>query len=261
MIQIVGNQVLGAGCGRILMLCLATSVCIAVFGSALAAMGTAVRFTMAMADDGVVPQLFAVQNEAGMPKYTLRCVTVVSFLIGTLGAVGGSTTMLAVSTASNMGTFVLYATVCGLCYLSYVGTFEYEWSKHVLIPCIGAALNLTLLAAILGIGYGVGGSTREATLIAFGVAGLWTLISWSLVTDNGVVKGCRDAILGEGGAMKSRNTSFVALQNKDFDDLQQDAFQGFVDQETGEVPPTQEPTAPTETAEPKNTGSDLAEVA
>lgn len=217
--QIVGDQVLGKGTGKLLMLCQAGSVAMAVFGSALAATATAIRFTEAMADGNngpaEIPSLFARPNAAGMPQFSLACVSVASFLLGSVGCIGGATTLLAVSTASNVGTFLLYAVVCALCYVSYVGTPEFNWKKHVLLPLIGFFLNLLMLASILGIGWAAGGAAREAVKITGIITISFTILAWFCVTDLGVVRDARIKFFED---MSSDAESAGALSDVDTDD-------------------------------------------
>jgi len=175
----VGDAVLGAGAGKPFMGILAVSVALAVFGSTLAALSTAVRFSQAMAEDGELPKVFAELNEAGMPRFGLKAAGSFTAFIGAVGALGGVTTLTAVTLASNIGTFVLYFTVCGTCYYSFRDAPERSTVSHVVIPVLGAVLNVGMVLTIFVIGF-MGGDV--AVYLAVGLAAIWGIVAvyyWS----------------------------------------------------------------------------------
>jgi amino acid transporter len=177
---VVGNEMLGGG-GFGLMMVMAVSTLLACVGSTLAAMNTAVRFSQAMADDNELPGLFAEEHATFRTPYKgVACQVLWSFFIGSISACidGGA---LAVTLASNIGTFALYLMVCICCYKSFQNDPNRSFVKHVLIPIVGGLLNLLMLLTIFVVGL-IDDASRESVIIALCLAAVWaavTLIYWN----------------------------------------------------------------------------------
>merc|ERR1719217_1026224 len=90
--QQVVDEVTGGG-GFAFMIILALSVAMAVFGSTLAAMNTAVRFSQAMAMDNELPAIFGKLSSKGTPVYGIAICVCWTFLVGSVGAIGGTMTL------------------------------------------------------------------------------------------------------------------------------------------------------------------------
>jgi hypothetical protein len=83
-------------------------------------------------------------------------------------------TLLAVTLASNFGTFLLYGLSCFICMVGYHKHPNFSMVRHFLIPLFGVIANLAcmatyLVAPFLGIG------TVKEPFIALGVAGVWAI--------------------------------------------------------------------------------------
>eukprot|EP01006_Ploeotia_vitrea_P035493 TRINITY_DN65892_c6_g4_i3.p1 TRINITY_DN65892_c6_g4~~TRINITY_DN65892_c6_g4_i3.p1 ORF type:complete len:454 (+),score=65.54 TRINITY_DN65892_c6_g4_i3:35-1396(+) len=109
----VGDAVLGDGAGAPFKIIMAITVLMAVFGSTLAAMVTAVSFSASLAQDHELPKMFGDEHSKwGTPWKGFIVAFCVSGLLGAVGAVGGTVFLTAVTLASNIGTFALYTMVC-----------------------------------------------------------------------------------------------------------------------------------------------------
>merc|ERR1711959_730134 len=134
-----------------------------------------------MAADGEMPALFAHLSSKGTPLYGIVICVFWTFLVGSVGAVGGVMTLTAVTLASNVGTFFLYGAVCVTTVVKFRnlddGTEKESILKHVVIPIIGLFLNALMIGSIFGIGLSSGGDTTLATVIALVLASAWACIS------------------------------------------------------------------------------------
>jgi len=173
----LGNSFLG-GNGFAFMLILAASVAIAVLGTTLAAMNTGVRISFAMAQDREMPDIMGLlHGKFATPHFGVVIMVVVSAIIGAVGVLGGVTTLTGITLASNLGTFVLYALICGLTVVAFAGTHGFNRFKHVIIPVLGVILNVLLVVAIFGMGIVTGGTTATATYVALAISAAWLIVS------------------------------------------------------------------------------------
>lgn len=159
------------------MIILALSVAMAVFGSTLAAMNTAVRFSQAMAMDNEFPAIFGKLSSKGTPVYGIAICVCWTFLVGSVGAIGGTMTLTAVTLASNVGTFFLYGAVCVTTIVAFRKTEGEKPLLQLVVPCIGLFLNALMIGSIFIIGLMAGGDTTTATIIAIGLATVWACVS------------------------------------------------------------------------------------
>ncbi|HTP08941.1 MAG TPA: APC family permease [Anaerolineae bacterium] len=173
----LGNAFLG-GNGFAFMLILAASVAIAVLGTTLAAMNTGVRISFAMAQDREMPDIMGLlHGKYATPHFGVLVMVIVSGIIGAVGVVGGVTTLTGITLASNLGTFVLYALICGLTIVAFTGTHGFNRFKHIIIPILGVVTNVGLVLAIFGMGIVTGGSTATATYLAIVISVVWLIVS------------------------------------------------------------------------------------
>ena len=173
----IGNALLG-GNGFAFMLVIASTVAIAILGTTLAAMNTGVRISFAMSLDKEMPDILGfLHDQYATPTFGVWIMVVVSAIIGTIGVVGGVTALTGITLASNLGTFVLYALICGLTFVAFAGEHGFSWIKHALIPGLGLLTNVLMVAAIFVIGILTGGTTAQATYLAVGIAAVWLAVS------------------------------------------------------------------------------------
>ncbi len=174
--RLIGDSMLG-GNGFALMIIIAITVGLAVLGTTLAAMNTAVRVSFAMAQDKEMPGLLgALHDKHATPHKGVWMLVAVSAVIGSVGVLN-VTALTGVTLASNIGTFVLYALICGLTFVTFVGRSEFHSIKHAVIPIIGLIGNIGLLVGVVLIGLTTPGVSADATKIA-----LWITCGWGMIS-------------------------------------------------------------------------------
>jgi APA family basic amino acid/polyamine antiporter len=174
--RLIGDSMLG-GNGFALMIVIAFTVGLAVLGTTLAAMNTAVRISFAMAQDDEMPSLLgALHDKHATPHMGVWMLVTVSAIIGSIGVLS-VTALTGVTLASNIGTFILYALICVFTFITFVGRNEFHSVKHAIIPFVGLIGNLGMLAAIVIIGLTTPGVSQDATKIA-----LWVTFGWAAIS-------------------------------------------------------------------------------
>jgi basic amino acid/polyamine antiporter, APA family len=173
----MGNAFLG-GNGFAFMLVIAFTVAIALLGTTLAAMNTGVRISFAMAQDAEMPEVMGLLHDKyATPHMGLWIMVAVSGLIATVGVLGGVTALTGITLASNLGTFFLYALICALTTVAFIGDSTFNFFKHAVIPFFGLVTNIIMALAIFIIGIQSGGATAQATYIALAITGGWLVVS------------------------------------------------------------------------------------
>jgi basic amino acid/polyamine antiporter, APA family len=174
---VLGNTFLG-GNGFAFMLVIAFTVAIAILGTTLAAMNTGVRISFSMAQDSEMPDLMGfLHDKYATPYFGVVIMCVFSAIIATIGVTGGVMALTGITLASNLGTFILYALICGLTFVAFSGNNGFNFFKHGLIPLLGWIANIGMVLAIFIIGITSGGTTASSTFLALGISGAWLLIS------------------------------------------------------------------------------------
>jgi amino acid transporter len=173
----LGNAFLG-GNGFAFMLVIAFTVAIAILGTTLAAVNTGVRISFAMAQDAEMPDIMGLLHEKyATPFWGVVIMTVVNGVVATIGVMGGVMALTGITLASNLGTFVLYALICGLTYVAFAGDKGFSFVKHALVPFLGLLVNVVMVLAIFVIGILSGGMTAQSTYLALGISAAWLLLS------------------------------------------------------------------------------------
>lgn len=163
----IGDSML-MGNGFALMMVAAATVIVAVLAAGLTSMNTGVRITFAMAIDEDMPGFLSLLHERHATPYTAVIIlTVVSGLIGSVGAVGGKLLLAAITLAANMGAFLLYAMICMMAFLIY------EAKQPRFFAGLGFVMNL-ILAGVIG---WAALNTRGLIGQAAGIA-LWIALAW-----------------------------------------------------------------------------------
>jgi amino acid transporter len=172
----VGNAVLG-GIGFGLMISIAVTVAIAIFGTTLSCLNTAVRVSYAMAQDEEMPEFLGVlHGRFATPHRALWVLVVVSFVIAAIG-VQSVVGLTGITLASNLGTFVLYGLTCIWTIVAFVERHDRHLVRHLTIPVLGLVANVLMVSAILYLAFiGTADSLHEA-YICFAIAGAWALVT------------------------------------------------------------------------------------
>src|SRR2546422_7168601 len=132
----VGDAVLG-GIGFALMITIAVTVGLAILGTTLSCLNTAVRVSYAMAQDREMPEILgALHGRFATPHRAIWVLVVVSTLIAAIG-VQSVVGLTGIGLASNFGTFVLYGLTCFWAMIAFPGRAEFSVMKHVVVPALG----------------------------------------------------------------------------------------------------------------------------
>ncbi len=176
MIHLIGDTMLG-GIGFGLTVTIAITVALAILGTTLSAMNTGVRITFAMAQDEEMPEpLGLLHGDFATPHTAIWIMVAVSALIGAIGTLS-VVSLTAVSLASNLGTFVLYALTCLWTIVAFSGRKDYNFIRHTAVPVLGLLANLVMLVTIFFMGFLGGGDSQTESIGALAVGGVWALVS------------------------------------------------------------------------------------
>ena len=183
LVKLMGDALLG-GNGFALMIILSITVVFAILGTTLAALNTAVRMSFAMAQDKEMPDVMGLlHGKYATPHVGIWIMVAVCAIIGSVGLIN-VTALTGTTLASNIGTFILYAMICGVTFISFAGRAEFHSVKHAIIPLLGLVGNVGMLLAILIIGLTTGGVSTQATIIAILITLGWGLISAAYLAYN-----------------------------------------------------------------------------
>jgi amino acid transporter len=173
---LIGNYVFhGIGFG--LMISLAITVAIAVIGTTLSCMNTAMRISGGMAADQELPSMMGfIHKKFAIPHVALIALIMVSAIIGAIG-VRSVVGLTGITLASNLGTFVLYGLTCTWTIVAYRKRADHNILLHDIIPALGLLANLLMLVAIVYL-YVIGNAdSKNEAYIMFIIAGGWLIVS------------------------------------------------------------------------------------
>ena len=173
---LIGNS-LFHGIGFGLMITMAVTVAIAVIGTTLSCMNTAVRVTCGMAEDRELPEMLSFMHGTfstpHMAMWALVAVSCVIAAVGVRSVVG----LTGITLASNLGTFVLYGLTCIWTIVAFKGREDFNVVKHGIIPGLGLITNVVMVGAILYL-YIIGNADAVSEAhICFWIAGGWGAVS------------------------------------------------------------------------------------
>jgi len=180
MAVLLGNSVLG-GIGFGLMISIAVTVALAILGTTLSCMNTAVRVSYAMAQDREMPEILnAMHGRFATPHRMLWVLVAVSCFIAAIG-VRSVVGLIGITLASNLGTFVLYGLTCLWTIVAFAKRAEFSVVKHGIVPALGLLANLAMLGAILYLYISGNADAKGEAYICFAISGAWALISLAYV--------------------------------------------------------------------------------
>jgi basic amino acid/polyamine antiporter, APA family len=172
------GDILLHGYGTTLMLFFGFTVAVALLGGTLTAINNGVRISFAMALDEEMPDVLGfLHPKYATPYNTVVLISAVSAAIGAAGIIGGLPFLMGIVLASNLGAFLLYAMLCLLTIVTFVGDSSFNIFRHFFLPTVGLLVNIGLVVAAARIGLAAEGLIREATIIAFGFAAAWLVAS------------------------------------------------------------------------------------
>ncbi len=174
--QLIGNALV-PGLGFGLMVTMAVTVGIAIVGTTLSCMNTAMRVTCGMAEDRELPEMMGLLHQKHRtPHITLLVLILATSVIGAVG-VRSVVGLTGIALASNFGTFVLYGLTCVWTIVAYKKRPEFSLFKHGVVPVLGVIANVIMLGAIIYL-YAIGNDDSKAeAVICFVIAGAWAAIT------------------------------------------------------------------------------------
>lgn len=188
--KLIGDHVLpGVGFG--LMITMAITVAIAIIGTTLSCMNTAVRVTCGMAENRELPEMLGfMHGKFSTPHIALWVLVVVSSLIAAVG-VRSVVGLTGIALASNFGTFILYGLTCIWTIVAFKNRQDFNIFKHGIIPVLGLITNIVMLVSIIYL-YSIGNADAVAEAkICFLIAGVWAAVSILYVSLTSVQKSYR----------------------------------------------------------------------
>jgi amino acid transporter len=176
MAVLLGNSVLG-GIGFGLMISIAVTVFLALLGTTLACLNTAVRVTYAMAQDEEMPEVLNMMHgRYATPHRAIWVLVGFSCIIAAIG-VQSVVGLTGIALASNFGTFVLYFLTCIWALVAFYERHDKHMLKHMAIPALGVLANLAMLFTILYL-YVIGNDdAQHEAYVCFAIAGGWAILS------------------------------------------------------------------------------------
>jgi len=176
MMRLFGDSLLG-GLGFGLTVTMAITVVLAILGTTLSCINTAVRVSYAMAKDEEMPEILGLMHgKYATPVAATWILTGLSAVIGSIG-VYSVVTQTGIGIASNLGTFILYALICIWTIIAFTGRPERNVFLHVIIPILGLVTNLLMVVTIFYLAFAAGGDTAKTGYIALGIALVWGIVS------------------------------------------------------------------------------------
>ncbi|MEH2247624.1 APC family permease [Nostoc sp.] len=189
--KILGNTLL-FGNGFILQIIIASTVVMALFGTALSALSTGVRISYAMGIDRELPIVFGfLHGRYNTPYIGIYFLTGLSALIGAY-AVQNVDNVTIVTLVSNIGTFMLYGLTCGvtlIATLEHLLDGERNRIKTIVIPLLGLVMNLLMVCGIFYYGLTGTGNAKTNSLTAIGIAIAFFVAGFAYLIGDSLLKG------------------------------------------------------------------------
>ena len=215
MVKLLGDSVI-PGIGFGLMITMAVTVAIAVVGTTLSAMNTAMRITAGMADDRELPAgLSFIHPSFRTPHIALVALVTAVSAIGIIG-VQSVVGLTGIALASNLGTFILYGLTCAWTIVAFKGRTDFNTLKHRAIPAAGVIFNALMTAAILYLYITGNADAKAEAKICFMLAGGWALIAGVYVTMTTVRKTYRFKMVSALIRPEQLNIVVDALRQDDY---------------------------------------------
>jgi len=146
--KLIGDS-LFHGLGFGLMITMAITVAIAVIGTTLSCMNTAMRVSAGMAADRELPSsLSFIHLKYITPHISLATLILVTSVIGAIG-VRSVVGLTGITLASNLGTFILYGLTCVWTVVAFKRREDFNLLRHGIIPALGVIANVVMTIGIL----------------------------------------------------------------------------------------------------------------
>jgi basic amino acid/polyamine antiporter, APA family len=189
--KILGDTLL-FGNGFLLQITIASTVVMALIGTALSSLSTGVRISYAMGSDRELPAVFGfLHGRYNTPHIGIYFLTGLSALIGAY-AVQSVDNVTIVTLVSNIGTFMLYGITCGvtlIATLEHLLDEEHNPIKTVVIPVLGLVLNLLMVCGIFYYGLTGVGNAKTNSLTAIGISIAFFVGGFAYLIGDSLIKG------------------------------------------------------------------------
>ena len=174
--------------GTTVSLIVAVTVLMALLGTTLACLNTGVRVTYAMAKDKEMPGILGLlHSRFATPHGGIVILTVLSAAIGVYCATPYNVDNITqVTIASNTGTFLVYGMSCVIAIVAFASRHDRHPVKHLLIPGLGALMNLAELFGVVYLAVTAGGTTAKDAYKSIGIVLVWIAIGvvWVALNPN-----------------------------------------------------------------------------
>ncbi len=189
--KILGDTLL-FGNGFLLQIVIASTVVMALIGTALSALSTGVRISYAMGSDRELPAVFGfLHGRYNTPHIGIYFLTGLSALIGAY-AVQSVDNVTIVTLVSNIGTFMLYGITCGvtlIATLKHLLDEEHNPFTTIVIPILGLGANLFMVCGIFYYGLTGAGSAKTNSITAIGVSVAFFVAGFAYLIGDSLLKG------------------------------------------------------------------------
>jgi len=164
----------------------ALTVLIALIGTTLACLNTGVRVTYSMAKDKEMPAVLGLlHGDFATPHAGIWILVTLSAALGIFGANPKQVDNLTqITLASNTGTFLVYGFTCIIALVAFAGRHDHHPIKHLLVPGVGAIMNIAELIGVLYIALTGSGTSPGDAMKAIGVVVVWCVIGFIWVMAN-----------------------------------------------------------------------------
>ena len=176
---------IGSG-GTTISVFVALTVLLALIGTMLACLNTAVRVTYSMARDKEMPSILGLlHGRFATPHGGIWILVAVSAALGIFGANPNQVDNLSqITLASNTGTFLVYGFTCVIAVVAFASRHDRHSVKHYLVPGVGALMNVAELLGVVYIAVNATGTSPGNAYKALGAVVLWCLIGVAWVLFN-----------------------------------------------------------------------------
>jgi amino acid transporter len=178
MIHTIGENNLGHS-GTTLAVIVALTVLLALIGTTLACVNTGVRVTYSMSKDKEMPSVLGwLHGRWATPHGAIIVMTVVAAALGVFGVNPYQVDNLTqITLASNIGTFLVYGATCIIALVAFASRPDKHLVKHIVLPGLGAAMNIFEMLAVFYIAFSEGtGTTPGNAIRALLVVGVWAAL-------------------------------------------------------------------------------------
>ena len=191
MAKILGDELL-FGNGFLLQIVIASTVVMALIGTALSSLSTGVRISYAMGSDRELPAVFGfLHGRFNTPHLGIYFLTGLSALIGAY-AVQSVDNVTIVTLVSNIGTFMLYGLTCGvtlIATLEHLLDGEHNPFKTIVIPTLGLVMNILMVCGIFYYGLTGVGNAKINSITAIGISIAFFVVGFAYLIGNSLIKG------------------------------------------------------------------------